>query len=47
MLGIMMSPQQEKAAKPVFGVRSINTAKAVHERSVAICDTKRIGRSYP
>jgi hypothetical protein len=36
MLGIMMSSQQKKAATPVFGVRSINTAKSVRLSDVAI-----------
>jgi hypothetical protein len=38
MLGIMMTPPTDLAAKPVFGVRSINTAMPVRHRTGAICD---------
>jgi hypothetical protein len=40
MLAIMMSQERKKAAEPVFGVRSINTAMTVREQRIAVCDTK-------
>jgi hypothetical protein len=40
MLGIMMSQERKKAAKPGCGVRSINTAKTVCQGRGAVCDIK-------